>query len=140
MGALADLRALLITGRCAEMMSSGSIELSQTLILVNSTQATPRFTSSYPVSLNWSTTDMGLVLNILIKERPDLAPSSDPIYTIQASLMECQDLEAALETPFLLPCINMTFCSRVTSPTSVLVVRLWDKADVSDRLYLIVNP
>ena len=99
---------------------------------------TQRLTTYLPVSLNWSTTDMGLVLNLLIKERPDLAPSSDPIYTIQASLMDCPVLGDVLETPYLLPCINMTFCSRATSPTSQRVIRIYNRNDALDRLFLLV--
>ena len=106
-----------------------------TLSYLNS--RTVRSNTWLPVSYRWQMTGMASALSLSMEENPSVAPSTDPIFQIQALLPDYPLSAEAFTTLYYLPCTSLTRSAAGSSPENILEVRLINRNDVSDRIRLV---
>lgn len=130
------LAGTIVAGRGAEMNGSGLISVSnlRMLQLWNNLQA--RSSSWLPLSVLWQTTESGSLLSLRIMENLSVAPSTDPIVEIQASLTDYPLLLETYTTHSWLLCTSLTFAWKGVSTMHPSSLRLQNRDLAFDELWM----
>src|ERR1043165_9090476 len=105
---LTTMLATVIAGRAAEMNGSGLISSCPMKILTRSQSQTLRWSTWLAVVLHWQTTESGSRLSLQMKENPSVAPSTDPILTVEGILLEYPAIATTYAMQSLLGYISWT--------------------------------